>query len=131
MVAVGVILYNLHRLQLFQTSLFSNLVFAFVGIVLQVSYVGDVTHIAHFISQMLEVTEENIESNGWTGVSQMWVTVHGGTADIHAYVWSVQWLEYFFSSGQRVVNRQLMFHIVRFLFPIEFFVVIVIPFFPR
>ena len=50
MVAVGVILGNLHRLQLFQTGLLGNLVLALVGIMLQMTHIGNVTHVPYFIT---------------------------------------------------------------------------------
>ena len=69
MIAVGVILRYLHRLKLFQACLLLNLVVAFVGIMLKMSHVGDVAHIAHLISQMLEITEEDVKRDGRTGMS--------------------------------------------------------------
>ena len=57
MVAVQVILYYFHRLQLLEACLFGYLVFAFVGVVLEVAYVGDVAYVAHLITQMGKVTE--------------------------------------------------------------------------
>ena len=118
-VTVGVILCHFHRLQLFQTCLLGYLVLAFVRVVFQVAHVGNVAHIAHFISQVLEVAEEDIEGDGRTGVSQVRVAIDRRAADVHTHVWGVQRLEYFLRSAQCVVNRQLMFHIVRYLFPVE------------
>ena len=119
-VAVGVVLCHFHRLQLFQAGLLGYLVLAFVSVVFQVAHVGDVAHVAHFISQVLEVAEEDVEGDGRTGVSQVRVAIDRRAADVHAHVRSVQRLEYFLRSAQCVVNRQLMFHIiVCFLFPIS------------
>ena len=50
MVTVQIVLYHLHRLQLFQTCLLGDLVFALVSIVLQVSYIRDVPDVTYFIS---------------------------------------------------------------------------------
>ena len=50
MVAVGIVLGYLHRLQLLQTSLLFYLVVAFIGIVLQVAHIGNVAHIANLIT---------------------------------------------------------------------------------
>ena len=69
MVAGEVVLDDLHRLQLLQTSLLSDLVLALIGIVLEVTYVGDITHIAHLVPQMREVAEEDIEGDRWAGMS--------------------------------------------------------------
>ena len=49
-VTLGVVVCNLHRLQLLQTSLLCDFILAFVGIVLQMSHVSDVAHVAHLIS---------------------------------------------------------------------------------
>ena len=56
MVAVGEVLHHLHWLKLLQACFFSYLILTLISIVLQVAYVGDVTHIAHLITQMEEIT---------------------------------------------------------------------------
>ena len=83
MVAVGVVLRYLHRLKLLKACLLLYLVVALVGVVLKMSHVGDVAHIAHLISEMLEITEEDVKRDGGTGMSQMRVAIHCGTAHIH------------------------------------------------
>ena len=93
MVAVDVVLRYFHRLQLLQSCFLGYFVFSVVSIVLQMAYIGDVAYIAYLISQMGKVAEKQIESNGRTCMSQMRVTVNGRTADIHTYMWSVQWHE--------------------------------------
>ena len=50
MVAVQVILHNLHWLFLLQTRLLGYLVLALVCVVLQVAYVCDVTHVAYLVA---------------------------------------------------------------------------------
>ena len=96
MVAVGVILDDLHRLQLLQPGFLSYLVLAFVGVVLEVTHIGDVTHVAHLVAEVHQIPVEYVERDCRAGVSQMGVTVHGRTADIHAYVSFVQRFEGFF-----------------------------------
>ena len=49
MVAVGVVLRYLHGLQLLQTGLLGNLVLTLISIVLQMTYIGNITHIPYFI----------------------------------------------------------------------------------
>ena len=49
-IAVGVVLCYLHRLELLQACLLLNLVVALVSVVLQVAHIGDVAHIAHLIA---------------------------------------------------------------------------------
>ena len=55
MVAVGIELHDLHRLELLEPCFLGYLIFALIGIMLQVPHIGDVTHIAHLIAQMLQV----------------------------------------------------------------------------
>ncbi len=86
MVAVGVVLGHLHRLQLLQTGLLGNLVLTLIGVVLQMSHVGDVAHIAHLVADMCQVTEKHVEGNGRAGMAQMAVAVNGRTAHIHAHM---------------------------------------------
>ena len=110
-IAVGVILGYLHRLQLFQACLLLNLVVTLIGIMLQMAHIGNVTHIAHFITQMLQVTEKNVESDSRAGMSQMRITIDGRSADIHSHVWCMQRLETFFLPMQCIVNQKCLFHI--------------------
>ena len=86
MVAEGIGLYNFHWLKLFQPGLLFYLVIALIGVVLQVSHVGDVAHIAHLVADVLQVAEEHVEGDGGARVAQMRVAIDGGSADIHAHV---------------------------------------------
>ena len=65
-IAVEVILHHFHGLKLLKACFFGYLVFAAVGVMLQMTYVGDVAHIAHLISQMGEVAIQYVERNGRT-----------------------------------------------------------------
>ena len=105
MVAVGVILRYLHRLELLQARLLLNLVVALVCIVFQMSHVGNVPDVAHLVAQMLQVAEENVEGDGRAGVSEMRIAVDGGTADVHSHVGSVQRHEAFLLPVQRIINQ--------------------------
>ncbi len=89
-------LYYLHRLFLFQLGFFRNFVFALIGIVHQMAYIGDIAHIAYLVAEVLEVAEEYIEYNGRTGIADMWVAIHGRAAYIHAYTRRSNGLEKFF-----------------------------------
>ena len=93
MVAVGVVLRNLHRLQLLQSCLLGNLILTLVSIMLQVTHIGNVTHIAHLVAQMLQVTEKDIEGDGRTGMSQMGITIHGRATYIHAHIGGMKGFE--------------------------------------
>ena len=114
MVAVGVILCDLHRLQLLQSCLLLDLVIPLVGIVLQVSHIRDVTHIAHLVSQMLQVTEENIKGDGWARMTQMGVAIYGWTAHIHSHIGRMQGFKTLLLSVKGIVNQQCLFHIQMF-----------------
>ena len=50
MVAVGVVLRNLHGLQLLQPGLLGNLVLTLVGIMLQMAHISNVAHVPYFIA---------------------------------------------------------------------------------
>ncbi len=49
-VAVGVVLRYLHRLKLFEARLFLYFVVALISVMLQMTHVGDVAHIAHLVA---------------------------------------------------------------------------------
>ena len=102
MVALRVVLHHLHGLQLLQAGLLGNLVLAFVGVVLQMAYIRDVTDIAHFVAQILEQAEQHIVRNPRTGMAQVGVPIHSGTAHIHAYPPLMDGLEQFFVPGKRI-----------------------------
>ena len=104
MVAVGVVLGNLHRLQLLQPGFLGNLVLTLVGIVLEVAYVGNVAHIAYLVAEVTQVAEHQVEGDGGTGMTQMGVAIDGGTANIHAYIGGVERFEALFLSCQCIVN---------------------------
>ena len=104
-IAVGVVLGYLHGLQLLQTGLLGNLVFALVGIVLQVAHIGDVAHIAHLIAQMLQIAEQQVEGDGRTGMPQMGVAIDGWSTHIHAHMGGVNRLEALLLARQRIINN--------------------------
>ena len=90
MIPVQVVLHYFHGFQLFQTGFLGNLIFAFICVMFQVAYVGNVTHVSHFITQPGEITEKYVERDGRTGMSQMCIAIYRRSADIHAHMWSVQ-----------------------------------------
>ncbi len=92
-IAVEKILHHLHRLELLEASFLSNLVFAGIGIMLKMTYISDVTDIAHLISKMLEIAEKDIEGDGGTRMTKMRVSIYCGAADIHADTPFVEGLE--------------------------------------
>ena len=112
-VTVGIELNNLHRLQLLQTRFLSYLILAFIGVMLQVTHIGDITNITHFVAQKLKVAVQHIERDSRTGVTQMGIAIHRRTAYIHTDMSLMKGLECFLKSSNRVVNFQ---HIVNFFF---------------
>ena len=106
MVAVGIVLGNLHRLQLFQACLLGNLVLALVSIVLQMTYICDVAYIAYLVTQMFQIAKQQVEGNGRTGMTQMRVAIDGGTTYIHAHIGGMQRLEALLLARQRIIDNQ-------------------------
>ena len=107
--AVGVVLRYFHRLELFQSGFLGNLVLALVSIMLQVAYISNITYISHLITQVLQITEHEVESDSWTCMSQMRITIDGGTTDIHAYVRRVKGLEALLLPRQRIIYNKFRF----------------------
>ncbi len=114
-VAAGVILRHLHRLQLLEAGFLGDLVLAVVGVVLQMADVGDVADIPDLIAEMFQIAEKEIESDRRTGVPQMGIAINGRPANIHPHVRGMERDERFLLSGKRVVNIQLLFHRTMYL----------------
>ena len=70
----------------------------------QMPHIGDVADIAHGISQVFEVTEEEVEGDGRTRVSEVGIAIDGGSTHIHAYATFVNGFEDFFCAREGVVN---------------------------
>ena len=79
---------------------------------LEMTHIGDVAHIAHLIAQMTQVAEHDIKGDGRPRMSQMWVSIDGGTAYIHAHIGGMEGFERLFSSGERIVDQKCLFHIM-------------------
>ena len=105
MEAIGVILCHFHRLKLFQSGFLRNLVFALVSIVLKMTYIRNVSNIANFVADMLQVTEKKVESDGWTSVSEVSITIDSRAADIHADSSWIERFEEFLLPAQRIINK--------------------------
>ena len=110
-VPAEVVLHHLHRFELLEARLLGDLVFALVGIVLEVSHVGDIADVAHLVAQMGEVADEDVEGDGGTGMTQMRVAVDGRTAYVQTHIGRVQGLEELLAAAHGVIDGQLMrFH---------------------
>ena len=109
-VAVRVVLRDLHRLELLEPCLLLYLVVALVGVVLEVSHVGDVPDVAHLVAQVPQVPEEHVERYRRARVSQVRVAIHRRAAHIHAHVWRVQRHETLLLPVKGVVDQKILFH---------------------
>ena len=68
------------------------------------AHVGDVAHITDFIAKVLQIPENQVESDGWPRVTEVRIAINGGTADIHTHMWGVQRLERLLAAREAVVN---------------------------
>src|SRR5690554_5078117 len=102
----GILLDNLHRLQLFQLGPLGKLVVPLVTIPLQVPRVGDVTHVTHLVTQVQQVTIDHVERDERAAVSQVDIAIHGGSANVHPYHGRMQRLKRLFRPAERVVYDQ-------------------------
>ena len=102
-VTVGIILRDLHRLELLETGFLGDLVLALVGIVLEVADVGDVAHVAHLIARRFQIAKQQVERNGRTRMSQMRIAVNGGTADVQTDERRLERFEALFAARKRIV----------------------------
>ena len=107
MVAPCVVLCYLHGLELLEACLLGNLVLALIGIVLEMTYIGDIAHVPYLITKMAQVAEEHIEGDSGAGMAQMGVAIDGRSADVHAHIGGMQGLEALFLARQRIVNDKL------------------------
>jgi hypothetical protein len=94
----------LHGLEFLKPCFFGDLVLPLIGIAFQVTYIGDVADVPYLIAQVPEISEEQIESYGWPGMSQMGFSVNGGSANIQAHIGWVEGLKLLFFPVQGVVN---------------------------
>ena len=89
MIGVGIMLCNLHGLKLFESRFLGNLIVAIVCIVFKMPHIGDVSHVAHLVTQVLQVAKNHVEGDGRSCMTQMRVAIYGGSAYIHAHVGGV------------------------------------------
>ncbi len=99
MVAVGVVLSHLHRFELFEPGFLCNLVLTLVGIVFEVSHVGDVADVAHLVADMEQVAVEYVEGYGGTGMAEVSVAIDGGATYVHSDTAFVDGTEKLFLMG--------------------------------
>ena len=113
-VAVRIVLCDLHRLQLLKARLLADLVLSLVGIALQMPHVGNVAHIAHFVTEAAKVPEQQIKRNRRTGMSQMRIAVDSRSTDIKSYERRFERNELLFATGKGIVNAKFRVHMYSF-----------------
>ena len=101
-IAQGICLHDLHRLELLEAGLLCYLVLSLVGIMLQMPHVGDVAHVTHLVSEMAQELEKDVVGHSRTGVPEMGVTIDGWAADIHPHMPGIHGLEDFFVAGEGI-----------------------------
>lgn len=108
--AVCKILRHFHRFKLLKPRFLGYFILTFVGVVLKMAHVGNIPHIAHLISYMLQITEHHVESDCGTRVSEMRIAINCRAANIHSYPSRSERLELLLHSGACVVDQKLLNH---------------------
>ena len=104
-------------IEVLEARLLGDLVLALVGVVLEVSDVGDVAHVTHLVTQGLEVAEQQVEGDRRACVAQVGVAIDRGAADIHAYMLGVDGLEGLLAARERIVQIEFAVHVFHSLMP--------------
>ena len=78
-------------------------ILAIIGILLQMTYIRDVTHIAHLVAQRLQVAEHKVEGYGGACMAQVWVAIDGRTADVHSDATFIEGLKGLLAASERIV----------------------------
>src|SRR5574344_722564 len=71
MIAIRIILSNLHWFKLFKTSFLLNLVVALISIMLKMTYISDIANISHLVALMFKIAKQYIKSYRWTCMSKI------------------------------------------------------------
>jgi hypothetical protein len=86
MKTIRVLLHDFHGLELFESRFFGNLIFTFIGVILEVANIGYVSHIPYLIAKKPEVTGYDIEGEKSSYVAQVYIVVDGRSANIDSYI---------------------------------------------
>jgi hypothetical protein len=79
-------------------------------IAFEVANIRNVPDIPDLVAQMLQISENQIKSNGRAGMTQVRVAINRGAANIHAGKGWVQGLEKLLLPGKGIVYRKFVFH---------------------
>ena len=86
MIAKCVIINYFHRFEFFDSGFFPDFILAFVGIIFQMAYIGNIPYVANFVAEIFQIPEQNIKSDCGTCMPQMRIAIHGRSAHIHTHV---------------------------------------------
>src|SRR5690242_2035558 len=84
MKVVGVSLHDLHGLKLFEPCFLRDLVFAFVSVVFEMTYVGDVSYVTNFVSAKPEIPRYDVEGEECSYVAEVYIIIYCRSAGIKA-----------------------------------------------
>ena len=73
---------------------------SFIG---QMPHIGNVANIPNLVTQILQIAKDHIKINVATRMTQMWIAIHCGSADIHSHKWWIDRLKNFFLPTECVV----------------------------
>lgn len=96
----GVSFDDLHWFELFEACFLGDLVFAVIGIVLQVADICYVANIADFVPEETQVTRNDVEGQKSSDVTQVDIIINCWSTDIHADPSLDLWCKLFFRSGE-------------------------------
>ena len=102
-VAIHIKLNHFHWLKLLKTRFLGNFVLSIVGIMLKMTHIGDIAHISHLVAEITQVTEQDVERDGRSCMSQMRVAINCRTAHIHAHKRGVQRDKLFFLASKCII----------------------------
>jgi hypothetical protein len=83
---------------MFLSGFLFNPVFSLLSIfIFKMTDIGYIPDITDFISEMHQITIEEIKYDCRPGMTQMSITVNSGAADVHPDKWRIQWFELLFA----------------------------------
>ena len=109
-ISQGIGLHDFHRLQLLEPCLLCNLVLSRIGVILKMSDIGDVAHIADFVTQMLQQSEEHVVCDTRAGMPQMCISINRRSADIHSDTTGVYGFEKLFLARKCIEEVKIVSH---------------------
>jgi hypothetical protein len=100
----GISLHHLHRFYLLEPCFFSNLVFPFARVILQVPCICYIAHIPDFVAKMFQVTEYHVKGQKSTAIAQVYIAVDRGATYVHPYMPVIDGYKDFFGTGKGIMK---------------------------